>query len=718
MDPVLKRPMFRKVAFHQEQIRKNKVPGFAIGGLIPLAAQVGRAGMAGLRAFRGAQSARAAAGDPRLIQTLGAPITRAVQTPTGQKILGAAELGFAGAGAEETRRGLMGEQSLYGEGPASVIGGLTSLYGGTGLVGRTLKTAFPKSIRAAGAGEAITRKTPFPIITPLLGVPLGMAESSTRQAIQEESEKRIPEKQLNALEQKLNELGKNPRVEEVVKTIQGFEITPKQKQAVYDTLGISDFVKGQGPAPQPPTGGEQPPADQMPTEKTVKDQMIGVSEPVLDTSKMSSDEKDDLAVTMAQQMDKANKEVANAEQSGDDSFKREFMTLKQQIQGSTNSGDMTNLILLKLASGLLTGTSRNRGVAGLLDVTGQALGPTVDTAMVLAQQQSEFDQNLAIQLIKDRADRRKDSVVKASQDRKFIVESDPTDALFPEQGRYIPVNKDTGTYLDSVNTPQGEVLTEYTGNGIPEKPDEKIKNTAFNQLNSLATGIEFTQIVQSAPLSTIGPEGRAREIMNRFAGAGKSFMSTLDPIDDFKVKTFNEISDTIMNVNPGDTALSSDEIKSRTDAANKILTQFQKEDRKVTDQLTDALDSKDEERIARAQLKLIEQRMKYIIANANKGQDRLTVADIKDAEQNTRIFDFLNDPEQIRKNYSAIEKELNSQFKKNAGAYVKNGGSKDYILSKYRNLTPVQQYLLRQDQKKVEETQSKQKDPYAALKGL
>jgi hypothetical protein len=72
----------------------------------------------------------------------------------------------------------------------------------------------------------------------------------------------------------------------------------------------------------------------------------------------------------------------------------------------------------------------------------------------------------------------------------------------------------------------------------------------------------------------------------------------------------------------------------------------------------------------------------------------------------------------LRKNYSAIEKELNSQFKKNAGAYVKNGGSKDYILSKYRNLTPVQQYLLRQDQKKVEEAQSKQKDPYAALKGL
>jgi hypothetical protein len=718
MDPVLNRPLFRKKALHQEQIRQNKIPGYAIGGLIPLAANLGRAGMAGFRAFRGAQSARAAAGSPRLIQTLSAPITRAYQTPTGQKIVGAAELGFVGAGAEETRRGLMGEESIYGDGPASVVGGLSALYGATGLVGRTLKTAFPKSIRAAGAGEAITRKTPFPIITPLLGVPLGMAESSTRQSIKDESEKRIPEKQLTALEQKLNELGKNPKVEDVMKTVQGFEITPKQKQAVYDTLGISDFVKGQGPAPQPPVGGEQPPGDQMPTEKTAKDQMMGVSEPVLDTSKMSPDEKDDLAITMTQQMDKANKEVANAEKSGDDSFKREFMTLKQQIQGSTNNGDMTNLILLKLASGLLTGTSRNRGVSGLFDVAGQALGPTVDTAMILAQQQSEFDQNLAIQLIKDRADRRQGSIVKASQDRKFVVESNPEDALFPEQGRYIPVNKETGTYLDSVNTPQGEVLTEYTGNGIPEKPDEKTKNVAFNQLNSLSTGIEFTQIVQAAPLSSIGPEGRAREIMNRFAGAGKSFMSTLGPVDDFKVKTFNEISDSIMNVNPGDTALSAEELKSRTDSANKILTQFQKEDRKVTELLTDAIESKDEERIARAQLKLIEQRMKYIIANANKGQDRLTVADIKDAEQNTRIFDFLNDPEQIKKNYAAIEKELNSQFKRNAGAYVKNGGSKDYILSKYRNLTPVQNYLLSQDQKKVEEAQGKQRDPYAALKGL
>ena len=83
----------------------------------------------------------------------------------------------------------MGEESIYGDGPASVVGGLTSLYGGTGLVGRTLKGAFPKSLKAAAIGEEITKKTPFPIVASLLGVPAGMAESETRRAIKDESEK-------------------------------------------------------------------------------------------------------------------------------------------------------------------------------------------------------------------------------------------------------------------------------------------------------------------------------------------------------------------------------------------------------------------------------------------------------------------------------------------------------------------------------------------------
>ena len=172
-----------------------------------------------------------------------------------------------------------------------------------------------------------------------------------------------------------------------------------------------------------------------------------------------------------------------------------------------------------------------------------------------------------------------------------------------------------------------------------------------------------------------------------------------------------------MNINPGDTPLSDDSLKDRIKDAEKMLSTFQKEDDKLSEKFSEALESGDQSRIARAQLRLIEQRMKYVIANSNKGTDRLTVKDIESAAERTRIFDLLDNPEQIKRNYQAIEKDLNAQFKRNAGTYVRNGGSKDYILSKYRNLNPVQQYLLRQDQAAQEQV-TNDKNPYGALKGL
>jgi hypothetical protein len=76
----------------------------------------------------------------------------------------------------------MGEESIYGDGPASVVGGLSALYGATGLVGRTLKTAFPKKHKSSSVQEKLLQEKLLSLsLAPLLGVPLGMAESSTRQ---------------------------------------------------------------------------------------------------------------------------------------------------------------------------------------------------------------------------------------------------------------------------------------------------------------------------------------------------------------------------------------------------------------------------------------------------------------------------------------------------------------------------------------------------------
>jgi hypothetical protein len=94
MDPVLNRPLFRKKALHQEQIRQNKIPGFIIGGIVPIAAGIGRAALTGYRAFRGAQAARPAigAGLGRLgqakerVREIGQYGKKVFGTPTGQNL--------------------------------------------------------------------------------------------------------------------------------------------------------------------------------------------------------------------------------------------------------------------------------------------------------------------------------------------------------------------------------------------------------------------------------------------------------------------------------------------------------------------------------------------------------------------------------------------------------------------------------------------------------
>jgi hypothetical protein len=162
MHESLKRPLFRKKAMEVYQARQGgKVPGYVIGGLIPPI-------MAGVR-------------------TAGPFIARQFARPNVQKGLLGIEAGTAGAGLEETRRGISGEQSIFGDEPASVAGGLATLaYPGIGTFGRTLSKAFPGSVRAAGAGEAITRKTPFLLPATLLGIPVGMAESQVKGAMKDE----------------------------------------------------------------------------------------------------------------------------------------------------------------------------------------------------------------------------------------------------------------------------------------------------------------------------------------------------------------------------------------------------------------------------------------------------------------------------------------------------------------------------------------------------
>ena len=691
MHESLKRPLFRKRAMEVYQARQGgKVPGYVYGALI--------------------QGARAA----------GPFIARQFARPNVQKGLLGIEAGTAGAGLEETRRGLSGEQSIFGDEPASVAGGLATLaYPGIGTFGRTLPKAFPGSVRAAGAGEAITRKTPFLLPATLLGIPVGMAESQVKGAMKDEKETRVEDpKKAEDLKNKLNALGPNASLGQVFNTIETYDLTDKQKNAAYTQIGLSAAdIKGlreskpQAPQPQDQKTGV---VGETTSDNAVQKNMMSVMDGG-NPNNMSPEEQEKMALKLVGKTDRANKEIKDLEEKNkdNDDFKRQFNTLRNQIQSTTGSGDMTNLILLKLASGLLTGKTTQSGVGGFLDVLGQASGPTVDTAILLASQQKEFDQSLALALIKSNAE--KTGGLKAESKRVYVQEFNEGDDLFPVQTRLIPQNKDTGALLDVVATDQGEAFVPYTRGGKIIEPDTKAKNLSDKSMRDLSVGLEFAEIVTNAPKELLGPGATVRQFMDRFSGSTKSYQSSIGNFDDFQTKSFNQISDAIINEEQFKN-LSGSSLEKAKEENNKILSQFQKESEKYTGDLYKALDSGDQERIARAQLGLIEQRMKYIVANANKAQDRLTAADVKNAEGRTKILTYFENPEQIKKNYEILGKEMNANFRKQARNYVANGGSKDYVLNMYQNVPVIQDYKIKQV--KGEAQKKVKKDYKTVLEGI
>ena len=105
-----------------------------------------------------------------------------------------------------------------------------------------------------------------------------------------------------------------------------------------------------------------------------------------------------------------------------------------------------------------------------------------------------------------------------------------------------------------------------------------------------------------------------------------------------------------------------------------------------------------------AELRLIENRMKYIVANANKGEDRLTVADVKDAAQNTNIFGLWDSESKVAANYAALDEQLNTSYNSLSKAYISVGGNSKQ-LDEHKN---TESYINWQTQKN-NKNQPKQK---------
>lgn len=694
MHESLKRPLFKKKAMEVYQAKHGGIPKFIIGGIVPIA-------------ITGARMAA-----PYVARAV-APVMRAISSPTAQKLYTGAEVAGAASGAEEIRRAIKGDESLFGDQPASITGGLAALYPSVGFGGRTLKGAFPTSQMAATAGEKITKYTPFPLVAGFTGMPVSSLESGYRE---EKQVRDITPEKLDTFVKSLDALGPNATKNQYIDVIQNFDLNPRQKKAAYAQIGITDQDLKNFKKPEP-TEVVTPKVPMEPKNQT-ENNLVSIGNQG-NPNNMNPDEQDALAIKMAKQNEKANEQIKKLQEKtagkgDDDTFAKEYNAIRDQIQKVTGSTDMTNLVLLKLASGLLTGKSRQGGTAGFLDVLGQAAGPAVDTAILLANQQKQYDTELAMALLKRKSDT---GLIKAEQKPVYVQEINKDDPFFPVVGATKRMNKDTGTIVDTVQSGDpniGEVFVPYTGKGQIFEPDEKAKKIADRQMKDRQTVIELAGIVENIDVSQIGPGARAKAYLNALNGTLQSYQSSFKDVDDLINSTYGDIVNNITNPDQYK-GLSDAAVTSKKKETDKLLEQFQKENNTLQEEYRKALDKGDEEKFARAQLKLVEQRMKYVVANSNKFQDRLNAADVENARGSTEIFPALGDPRQIKQNYKALADEANKRFAKDAQTYVANGGTKDSVKALYTNVPWVQNYIVYETKKAGGQKTTTKKDTKTKL---
>jgi len=121
-----------------------------------------------------------------------------------------------------------------------------------------------------------------------------------------------------------------------------------------------------------------------------------------------------------------------------------------------------------------------------------------------------------------------------------------------------------------------------------------------------------------------------------------------------------------------------------------IREQYYKEQREIQENIAKTVNDKgwdvsDSQLAQLTKAALIENRLKYLVANANKQADRLTRWDINNAEKSTQILPFFNlstgfMPRQVNEKMRALQNEMRATFDRSAKQYQQLGGTNDYLL--------------------------------------
>ena len=296
------------------------------------------------------------------------------------------------------------------------------------------------------------------------------------------------------------------------------------------------------------------------------------------------------------------------------------MDAAKEVMGERGYNKSGKLLLLQLASNLLSGKSMQSGIPGFLDVLGQAGKNVIPMAIALEREREKEELGLAKVLLQTNA-KRKNTKIKAPSIKIRYKKpngdiSDPIPASQTEEGFYIGYEM-IGDKPEKIRIEPSMVIGQ-----APIADNVANKAKILNEYKAVKSGDLYTNLfikVAAENPDLIGVQGGWKKLTLKFgelasiATGSKTYKETILKLKDREetnfqnYKTFGEVEDGV---------------------DKKLNSIFQKIEDKAQD-----LDSASEEIQAQALLETLELLSTYSLAQTLKDKDRLAVADIERAEK-------------------------------------------------------------------------------------
>jgi len=393
--------------------------------------------------------------------------------------------------------------------------------------------------------------------------------------------------------------------------------------------------------------------------------------------------------------------------NSDMATQREFLKFRQSISDLTGTyGNDRDLILMKMASGMMTGKTGQKGLRGFMDVTGQAMGPTVDTALALSNAQKGRDTDLATAFLKMKGEEAKAAEgggIKLKGELKTFIVADPANEATGYRGSLYGFKVVQGQFDENsgliyeMGTNQSYSLLGGTNIREAKGSGAQLQKSR-SKLSSMGIGLDYVNhILYNMPDDLKGVTGWAKLLTSdwinessTWSGMQNKYTQGADTLADY-------VNTDILN--PSNFLDENGKQIMTTDAEGKEITEYdwavqnlQNEDNKDRENAQKANSGMFGLRVTTEELDqltkaaLIENRLKYIIANANKSEDRLTRWDIENAEKSTSVLSFFSFKRRfsaagVNSQMRALQDELQNNFNKEGRNYQQLGGTNDYLLN-------------------------------------